>query len=203
MNEGLNSKYIFDMSVAISLLFILNNVLAIFYLIPIWTIFKNKLMSRRNILALFGPMFLIPFTLNELYFFFTSKLLFRFQNNVKIIIWNFETHTIDEKIWLFLLLFSFTISILQKPRGHERFSYKERSNEFLFMSFWLYISIIIGFFNLQIEDGRWLLSFIPVAYFFGVFIEKIKHNFLKDLFIFIGLIMIVFFKLFDIGILAL
>ena len=42
------------------------------------------------------------------------------------------------------------------------------------MIFWLYISLIIGIFSLQKGEGEWFLSFIPVAYFFGIFIEKNK-----------------------------
>ena len=44
------------------------------------------------------------------------------------------------------------------------------------MSIWLYLSFFIGFLGLNIGQERWLLSFIPCAFFFGVFIENMKSG---------------------------
>ena len=53
------------------------------------------------------------------------------------------------------------------------------------MTIWLYLSFIIGFLGLNLDEERWLLSFVPVL-FFGVFIENMKSDRLKNRVIFFG-----------------
>ena len=65
------------------------------------------------------------------------------------------------------------------------------------MMFWLYISIIMGFFNLQQGEGEWFLSFIPVAYFSGIFIEKIKVIKIRNIVIYLLFFIGVIFKLIE------
>jgi predicted branched-subunit amino acid permease len=65
------------------------------------------------------------------------------------------------------------------------------------MTIWLYSSFFIGFLGLNLGQERWLLSFVPAAFFFGVFIEKMKSDRLKNSMIFLGGFFIVFFKLFS------
>ena len=43
----------------------------------------------------------------------------------------------------------------------------------------------MGFFGLQKGEGEWFLSFIPVAYFVGIFIEKIKNIKIKNMSIYL------------------
>ena len=65
------------------------------------------------------------------------------------------------------------------------------------MMFWLYISIIMGALNLQKGQGEWFLSFIPVAYFFGIVIEKIKYIKVKNMVIYLLFFIGVIFKLIE------
>ncbi len=84
-------------------------------------------------------------------------------------------------------------SILYVPRRFE----KNRYRGFIFMMFWLYISIIMGALNLQKGQGEWFLSFIPVAYFFGIVIEKIKYIKVKNMVIYLLFFIGVIFKLIE------
>ena len=65
------------------------------------------------------------------------------------------------------------------------------------MMFWLYIAIIMGLFDLHKGDGKWFLSFIPVAYFCGIFIEKIKLIKIKNMIIYLLFFIGVIFKLIE------
>ena len=55
----------------------------------------------------------------------------------------------------------------------------------------------MGFFSLQKGEGEWFLSFIPVAYFFGIVIEKIKYNKIKNMVIYLLFFIGVIFKLIE------
>ena len=68
------------------------------------------------------------------------------------------------------------------------------------MSFWFYLSVLIGILGLQIGEGRWLLSFIPIAYFFGIFLENIKSDHTKDFIIVFSILGMMLFKLIDFNI---
>ena len=63
------------------------------------------------------------------------------------------------------------------------------------MTIWLYFSLFIGFLGLNLGQERWLLSFVPSAFFFGAFIENIKSDKLKNRVIILAAIFIVIFKL--------
>lgn len=71
------------------------------------------------------------------------------------------------------------------------------------MSFWLIFSITYGLLGLQTTDDRWFISFVPVAYFFGGFLENIKSDSLKNIFFTALILAILIFKLFDHGIISL
>ena len=71
------------------------------------------------------------------------------------------------------------------------------------MTFWLFFSIAFGLLGLQTSSERWFISFIPVAYFFGVFLENIKSDSLKKILFTTLFLGIVIFKLFDHGIISL
>ena len=79
------------------------------------------------------------------------------------------------------------------PRRFEKVRYQG----FIFMMLWLYISIIMGFFSLQKGEGEWFLSFIPVAYFSGIFIEKIKLTKIRNIVIYLLFFIGVIFKLIE------
>ena len=55
----------------------------------------------------------------------------------------------------------------------------------------------MGFFSLQKGEGEWFLSFIPVAYFSGIFIEKIKLTKIRNIVIYLLFFIGVIFKLIE------
>ena len=98
-------------------------------------------------------------------------------------------------IWFLILSVSIYVTIFIRPKGNEK------SLAFLFMTIWLYICFFIGFLGLNLDQERWLLGFVPAAFFFGVFIENMKSDRLKNSVIFLAAIFMVIFKLVDFEIL--
>ena len=92
-----------------------------------------------------------------------------------------ENFFYTEFIWFILIFIAILSSILFIPRRYE----KGRYEGFIFMIFWLYISIIMGVFSLHKGEGEWFLSFIPVAYFLGIIIERIKYIKIKNMLIYL------------------
>jgi len=183
-------KYLFDLSIFISIIVLFNKALLIFYVFPILVVFSEKLFSIKSFIALFLPIILVPFT-----FYGLSTLaptnIFGVANHIpKIQLLGYLDQTSADWVWFVILLISIYVSIFKPPKE------SEKSTVFLFMKIWLYLSIFIGFLGLNLGQERWLLSFIPSAFFFGHLIEKMRSEILKNAIFFLGLIFIVFFKLF-------
>lgn len=196
------AKLLFDLSIVISIIVLFNIVLSIFYIVPLWVMYDQKQFNGKSLMALLCPVLLIPFTYHGLAVILPTEILAFFDHALEIDIWNLRNAYNAELVWIGILFLSAVVTLFQRPKSHERFAYPERSSGFQFMAFWLIFSLAIGFLGLNIGQGRWLLTYIPAAYFIGVFIENLKTNSLKNTVILLGLIFIVVFKLFDFGVLA-
>lgn len=190
------NKNLFDLSLAISVIVLFNTALAVFYVLPLWLFLNQKLLQVKSLIALIFPAVLIPFTFHGIAILFSAEQLMLFDHALKIDLWNYSEQTNAEWIWFGILSIAIYITLFKRPRGPEQFS------EFLFMATWLYLSLIIGFLGLQIGQGRWLLSFIPAAFFVGIFIERTKSDASRNTLIFFGIVFMVLFKLFDFGVLT-
>ena len=116
-------------------------------------------------------------------------------------LWDFNIQSNSEYLWFIIIILSVCATIFLRPKAYEQSLNPENISGFRFMSFWLYASIFLGFLGLHVGDGRWFLSFIPAAYFFGIFIAKIKSKIFKNYLIIFSLITIIIFKLIDFKIL--
>ena len=108
-----------------------------------------------------------------------------------------ENFYYSESVWFVLIFISILSSIIFTPSRFEKVYSKVRYQGFTFMMFWLYISIFMGYFGLQKGEDRWLLSFIPVAYFSGIFVEKIKSFKMRNTIIYLLFSIGVIFKLIE------
>tara|TARA_B100001057_G_C22778838_1_gene922781 strand:- start:601 stop:1527 length:927 start_codon:yes stop_codon:yes gene_type:complete len=187
----LKNKYLFDLSISISIIVLFNKALLIFYLFPILVVFSQKLFSIKSLIALLFPILLIPFIFYPLTIIAPIDLLGLFYHTPKIQPWGYLDQTNGDWVWFVILSVSIYSTIFNRPIGNEK------SSAFLFMTIWLYSSFLIGFLGLNLGQDRWLLSFIPAAFFFGDFIENMKSDRLKNSVIFIATIFIVLFKLFN------
>ena len=185
------NKYLFDLSIFISIIVLFNTALLIFYVFPILVVFSQKLFSTKSLIALLFPILFIPFTFYGLAIIAPNEILGPFNHALKIQPWGYLDQTNADWVWFIILSISIYATIFKRPRGNEK------SSVFLFMTIWLYSSFFIGFLGLNLGEERWLLSFVPAAFFFGVFIEKMKSDRLKNSMIFLGGFFIVFFKLFS------
>ena len=189
------NKYLFDLSIFISIIVLFNIALLIFYVFPIIVVFKQKLYNIKSLIAFLFPILLIPFIFYSL----TSIVpydLFGFANNtLNIQPLGYSDLTNVDWIWFLILSVSIYVTIFIRPKGNEK------SSAFLFMTIWLYLSFFIGFLGLNLDQERWLLGFVPAAFFFGVFIENMKSDRLKNSVIFLAAIFMVIFKLIDFEIL--
>lgn len=185
------NKYLFDLSILISIIVLFNKALLIFYVFPILVIFSQKLFSIKSLIALLFPILFIPFTFYGLAIIAPLDILGPVNYTLKIQPWEYLDQTNADWVWFIILSISIYVTIFKRPKGNEK------SSAFLYMTIWLYSSLFIGFLGLNLGQERWLLSFVPAAFFFGVFIENIRSDRLKNSIIFLGVLFIVFFKLFS------
>tara|TARA_B100000945_G_C20411512_1_gene612834 strand:- start:1198 stop:2133 length:936 start_codon:yes stop_codon:yes gene_type:complete len=193
-NERKSFMRLFDLTFLNILLILYNKYFSFFLIIPITILFNQKFRDLKHLLSFLIPLIFLPLTI---YIF--HKVLFN--NNNFFLEYNYFVNTwkIDENlynseiIWFISIFVAILSSILFVPRRFE----KDRYRGFIFMMFWLYISIIMGLLNLQKGQGEWFLSFIPVAYFFGIFIEKIKYIKVKNMVIYLLFFIGVIFKLIE------
>ena len=185
------NKYLFDLSILISIIVLFNKALLIFYVFPFLAAFSQKLFSIKSLIALLFPILFIPFTFYGLAIIAPLDILGPVNYTLKIQPWEYLDQTNADWVWFIILSISIYVTIFKRPKGNEK------SSAFLFMTIWLYSSLFIGFLGLNLGQERWLLSFVPAAFFFGVFIENIRSDRLKNSIIFLGVLFIVFFKLFS------
>ena len=185
------NKYLFDLSILISIIVLFNKALLIFYVFPFLSAFSQKLFSIKSLIALLFPILFIPFTFYGLAIIAPLDILGPVNYTLKIQPWEYLDQTNADWVWFIILSISIYVTIFKRPKGNEK------SSAFLYMTIWLYSSLFIGFLGLNLGQERWLLSFVPAAFFFGVFIENIRSDRLKNSIIFLGVLFIVFFKLFS------
>ena len=185
------NKYLFDLSILISIIVLFNKALLIFYVFPFLAAFSQKLFSIKSLIALLFPILFIPFTFYGLAIIAPLDILGPVNYTLKIQPWEYLDQTNADWVWFIILSISIYVTIFKRPKGNEK------SSAFLYMTIWLYSSLFIGFLGLNLGQERWLLSFVPAAFFFGVFIENIRSDRLKNSIIFLGVLFIVFFKLFS------
>ena len=185
------NKYLFDLSILISIIVLFNKALLIFYVLPFLAAFSQKLFSIKSLIALLFPILFIPFTFYGLAIIAPLDILGPVNYTLKIQPWEYLDQTNADWVWFLILSISIYVTIFKRPKGNEK------SSAFLYMTIWLYSSLFIGFLGLNLGQERWLLSFVPAAFFFGVFIENIRPDRLKNSIIFLGVLFIVFFKLFS------
>lgn len=185
------NKYLFDLSILISIIVLFNKALLIFYVLPFLAAFSQKLFSIKSLIALLFPILFIPFTFYGLAIIAPLDILGPVNYTLKIQPWEYLDQTNADWVWFLILSISIYVTIFKRPKGNEK------SSAFLYMTIWLYSSLFIGFLGLNLGQERWLLSFVPGAFFFGVFIENIRPDRLKNSIIFLGVLFIVFFKLFS------
>ncbi len=196
-------KWILDLSLIISIVVQFNYFFSIFYLIPLIILFQRGLNDIKHVLALVLPVLIIPFTFNSLSVILPTETFALINPPVQTQLLKIHLLSNGDLIWLSSLLISAVICAVQLPRGYRKFSYPELFSGFLYMSFWLIFSITYGLLGLQTIDDRWFISFVPVAYFFGGFLENIKSDSLKNIFFTALILAILIFKLFDHGIISL
>jgi hypothetical protein len=197
-NEEKSYLRLFDLSFIIALLILYNVYFFLFLIIPITLFFYQKCRDLKHLVSFITPLISLPFVLAISEKFRFKKTDFFLNLNFNINTWKIqENFYYSESIWFVSIFIAILSSIIFIPRRFEKVYSKVRYQGFTFMMFWLYISIFMGYFGLQKGEGRWFLSFIPVAYFSGIFIEKIKSHKMRNTIIYLLFSIGVIFKLIE------
>ena len=196
-----SAKNLFNLSFIFSAILIYNNSLAIFYLIPLSILFQQKYRDIKHLTCFLLPVIFLPLFINTIYNVTPEGFFGSFYSIMELNLWDFNIQSNSEFLWFIIIILSVYVTIFLRPRTYEQSSNPENISGFRFMSFWLYASIFLGLLGLHVGDGRWFLSFIPAAYFFGIFLAKIKSKIFKNYLIILSLITIIIFKLIDFKIL--
>ena len=193
-NEKKSYLRLFDLSFIIVLLILYNKYFSFFLIIPISVLFYQKYRDLKHLVSFLIPLISLPFIIKIFHEVFFYNYNFFLDFNYLINTWKIEQNFYySEIIWFLSIFMSIISSVLFLPRRFEKVRYQG----FIFMMLWLYISIIMGFFSLQKGEGEWFLSFIPVAYFSGIFIEKIKLTKIRNIVIYLLFFSGVIFKLIE------
>lgn len=98
----------------------------------------------------------------------------------------------SEFVWISTVIIASIASLLMKQKKLQKRSLFDLGNSGNFMSIWLVISIIFRVFDLYEDESKWLLSYIPTAFFIGNIFETLtKERYREILFyslLFIGVI---------------
>lgn len=82
----------------------------------------------------------------------------------------------SEFVWISTVIIALIASLLMKQKKLQRRSLFDLGNSGNFMSIWLVISIIFRVFDLYEDESKWLLSYIPTAYFIGNIFETLTKE---------------------------
>ena len=198
-----SAKNLFDLSFIFSLILIYNNSLAIFYLIPLAMLLKQKYRDMKHFVCFVLPVTFVPLFINAISIVIPEQIFGSFYSFMELNLWDFTIQSNSEFLWGIIIILSVYATIFYKPKVYQQNSNPENISGFNFMSFWLYASILLGILGLHVGAGRWFLSFIPSAYFIGIFFNKIRSRFVKNYLISFSLIAIIIFKIIDFKILNL
>ena len=79
----------------------------------------------------------------------------------------------SEFVWISIVIIALIASLLMKQKKLQKRSLFDLGNSGNFMSIWLVISIIFRVFDLYEDESKWLLSYIPTAFFIGNIFETL------------------------------
>ena len=82
----------------------------------------------------------------------------------------------SEFVWISTVIIALIASLLMKQKKLQRRSLFDLGNSGNFMSIWLVISIIFRVFDLYEDESKWLLSYIPTAFFIGNIFETLTKE---------------------------
>ena len=98
----------------------------------------------------------------------------------------------SEFVWISTVIIALIASLLMKQKKLQKRSLFDLGNSRNFMSTWLVISVIFRVFDLYEDESKWLLSYIPTAFFIGNIFETLtKERYREILFyslLFVGVI---------------
>ena len=82
----------------------------------------------------------------------------------------------SEFVWISIVIIALIASLLMKQKKLQKRSLFDLGNSGNFMSIWLVISIIFRVFDLYEDESKWLLSYIPTAFFIGNIFETLTKE---------------------------
>jgi len=103
----------------------------------------------------------------------------------------------SEFVWISTVIIALIASLWMKQKKLQKRSLFYLGNSGNFMSIWLVISLIFRFFDLYQDESKWLLSYIPTAFFIGNIFEIIRKDRNREILFFTLLFIGVISKLYD------
>lgn len=190
-------KWIFDLSLIISIMAQFKVIFAILYLLPVMVMLKKGLKDSRCLLVFLLPVLLIPFTAQSVMMTLPPEMISfnDYTSDLDLIKLRFLSN--EEIVWIVMAILSSTICFFQLLSASRKFSHPKLFSGFAYMGFWLLFSILYGFMGFHFGEGRWFFSFIPVAYFFGAFLESLKTDFQKQTLLILLFFGAILFKLIE------
>ena len=193
------TKNLLDSSIFISILAQFNGFYGFFYLLPLSTLIRNKQYDLKNILVLLLPVFLIPYTLTGIQLVLPPHWLAGLDRQVQGHLLELTQLTLGDILLMAVLFLALMGAIFKIPKAHEKLAFPRRAMAQIYMSFWLFFGVIQTLFGLYTSADRWLLTFVPAAYFIGLMMASIPSDRSKNAVLLGGLLAGVLFKVLDTG----
>ncbi len=186
------TQEIFLLSVLITSISFFNYNFVLFYTVPFLFFIEPQYRRLKNGIILITGILCTTQFLMVCSYFLTGHFFYK-SVNVNTI--DFQ---VSESLWLGAILGSVVIALFFRPTQYKNSLGKQGVyRAFQFMLIWLIISILFRYLNLYHGNEKWLLSFIPTAFFLGLGIDYIKNNLIKELLILTLIITAVSFNLYQ------
>jgi len=183
-------KEIFLLSVLITSISFFNYNFVLFYTVPFLFFIEPQYRRLKNGIILITGIVCTAQFLMVCSYFLTGHFFYK-SNNLSTI--DFQ---VSETLWLIAINGSVLTAFFFRSAQYKNTLGKNGVfRAFQFMFIWLIISILFRYLNLYHGNERWLLSFIPTAFFLGFGLEYLKNNLIKNLFILAIIIIAVYFRL--------
>jgi hypothetical protein len=163
-------KNLFNMTFLISLMMFIEPLMSLFYLMPLISFADKRYQNLKHLTAFITPIVAIPLTFFAVVF--TFKLDYVFPSVVVKGLISLQSLTWGELLWIGFILLVFSFSFNRAVRT--RIRNLAVGSSFLLVCFFL--GLFIPFFQVESLFEMWVLLFLPIAYFTGIYFETVTSK---------------------------
>lgn len=172
---------IFLLGMLITTISFYNYYLAFFYAVPLLFFLEPQHRKRKNGIILLASIFLTMQFLMAASYLTTGSFIYQSTPTIAKNLIASTIQNVSEIPWIITIIFSLLISIFYRPKEYKfAVGKNDAFRTYQFMLVWLIISILFRSFDLYLGNEKWILSFIPTAFFLGLALDSLTKDRLKN-----------------------